>query len=172
MFNELIHLTVARCQPDGAIGHAVSCQVFILAAGKGSNLTLHGHLLIADVVEAADEMHTTTVVEEQRFVVTSPCTGDMEVETTRSDHLFGGEVKQGDAVLADDQQLAPVIHVLQTERLVNIFYINDLRLAPAYNHQMTSIADGIRLTIIGSIHIPETIVPVSYLPLCRQLSVL
>ena len=146
--------------------------MIMLAACKGSDLALYGHLLIADVIEAVDEVHTTTVVEEQGLVVTPPDTGDTEVEAARGDNLVGGEVKQGDAVLANDQLLAPVIHGLQTESSVYMFNKNDLRLVPADNHQMTGVTDGISLAIIGSIDIPETIVRVSYLLLCCQLSVL
>ena len=182
VFNELIRLTITRCQPDGAVGHAVGCQMIMLAACKGCDLTLHGHFLIADVIEAVDQVHTTSVVEEQGLAVTSSDTGDMEVEAARGDHFVGGEVKQGDAVLSNDQQLVSIIDGLQTERSVYMLNINDLRLVTADNHQMTGVArlcrlarprtDSVRLAIIGSIYIPEAIVSVSYLPLCRQPPVL
>ena len=60
-------------------------------------------------------MHAAAIVEKQGFVVAPPCTDDMEVEAACADDLLGGDIEQCHTIIADNQQLATVMDVLQTE---------------------------------------------------------
>ena len=102
MFNQFVSLTVAVNQPDGAVGHTVSCKMVFAATGIGCNLACYRNLLVRHIVQCLDEMHVSTVIKEYWGLPYFAGTDDMEVEATRGDHFVGGDIEQGDTILTDD----------------------------------------------------------------------
>ena len=131
--------------------------MFILRTGKGCNLARNGNLLVCNVIKAADKVHPSTIVEQQRFIVTPSCIGDTVVQATCADNLVGGNVEKDYTVFTHNQQLAAVIHILQVEGSINIFYNKGSRPATIDDHQMPRMADGIALAALGCTDITETI---------------
>ena len=104
MLHQLIGLTAAIREPDGTIGHAISGQMIFPATGIGCNHTSDRNFLGGYLFQSIDKVHTSMTIEEYRGLTESAGTGDMEVEMTRDEDLFCGDIKQGSTVLTNNQQ--------------------------------------------------------------------
>ena len=164
MFDQLMVFPAAVDQPDGTVGHTVSRQMLFPVIGIRCDLASHRHLLVGHLVQTVDEVHMSAIVEKQGLVITSASTGDLEVKAARGHNLLGGDIEQGDAILADDQQRFAVVQRLQAEGLIDIFNNYDTRLLAVGNDQLTGITDGIDLPVGGCIQIVEPIRLIAHQP--------
>ena len=155
MAYELLGLTMAIDEPDGAVGHAVGIQVAI--TGKGRHLTRYGHLFSFYDALFTDYVHPSAVVEQQWLVVAGTSTADAEVERACADDFIRRDVVDGNAVLANDEQLTFVVHALQTEGLVDMLYEHHPRVVAFDDHQMPRMTDGIVSAVFRCVAIAETV---------------
>ena len=170
MFDQFVGLSAAVRKPDSAVGHTISRQISFLATGTGSDLACHRNLFIHHFVNTGDKMHAPTVIKEHWGLPYFTCTDDMEVERTRGDDLFSGDIKQGDAVLADDQQQFAVVHALQAEGFMDAIHMDDTWLMVVGDDQMARITDGTDLPVGSSVDIPEPVMLITHQPAGLYLS--
>ena len=165
VFHEPVCLALPVNQPDSAVRHTVGREPRVLAAGKGGDLSCHGNPIIRHVVKVADEMHASTIVEKQGLLVAPARADHTEVKVARANDSICGNVEQGDAVLADDEQLVAIIHAFQTKGAVNALQKNDaVDGFPVNNHQVAGMADGVVFAVLRSKAVAEAIVVVAHHP--------
>jgi hypothetical protein len=131
--------------------------MLVFAAGKGCHLSFYIHSFIRHIIKTVNQVHAATIVEEQGLVVTSTTIDNAVWQGACAQNPVGSHVEKRHVVLADDEQLASIIHALQSEWFVNILNTNDSRPASIDDCQVVVAADGIALAIWGSKDIAETV---------------
>ena len=134
MLYKLVSLAHSIDQPDRPVGHAISCKIFFPATGIGCNLAARRNLLGGHIIQTVHEVHISTIVKEQWFVVTSANTCGTKVETARCYHLISSDIKESNALLAYDQQPFAIVQGLKAKGLADCFQIDDTRLSTVGNH--------------------------------------
>ena len=144
--------------------------MLFLATGIGCDLTARRNLLGGHVIQTVHEVHISTIVKEQWLVVTSANTCGTKVETARCYHLISSDIKESNALLANDQQPFAIVQGLKAKGLADCFQIDDTRLSTVGNHQVTSTTESINFPHRGSEYIAEPISFIVQERCCLKLS--